>query len=182
MQSYILKIQINPGFDLKQRVENDYVPNKDEYPKTVTSVQSIWLNYQPYYNSNINYQYNGVRNQLLFAKHGNTGDDEGNRKDKEQIPIRKLDHNTCNYCGEKGHYYGNSKQYTHTKIKKDAEAFRNMKHEKYGNTTHDRGDQKALVNVKDTSCTLMMGAPTENWYELLSPGLMFCLISTKEVL
>ena len=38
--------------DLKMRVENDYVPNKAEYPRTVTAVQSVLLNNQP------NYKYN----------------------------------------------------------------------------------------------------------------------------
>ena len=38
--------------DLKKRIENDYVLNKAEYPRTVTAVQSILLKYQPTYNSN----------------------------------------------------------------------------------------------------------------------------------
>ena len=38
-----------------------------------------------------------------------------------------------------------------------------------------------MVNVKDASCSLMMGAPTEEWGELPSPGLMFCQTSTQEV-
>ena len=40
--------------DLKKRIGNDYVLNKAEYPMTVTSVQSLLLNYQPNYNSHIN--------------------------------------------------------------------------------------------------------------------------------
>ena len=31
--------------DLKKCVENDYVLNKAEYPRTVTTVQSLLLNY-----------------------------------------------------------------------------------------------------------------------------------------
>ena len=66
--------------DLKKRVKNDYVMNKAEYPRTVTAVQVILLKYQPNYSSNRNYQSNGVRNQLMFAQHGKTGDDKGNRE------------------------------------------------------------------------------------------------------
>ena len=39
---------------------------------------------------------------------------------------------------------------------------------------------KALVNVKDASCSLMMGSPTDEWGELPYPGLMFCQTSTQE--
>ena len=53
--------------DLKKRIENDYVLNKEEYPRTVTAVQSILLNYQHNYSSDRNYKYNGVSNQLMFA-------------------------------------------------------------------------------------------------------------------
>ena len=94
--------------DLKKRVENDYVLNKAEYPKTVTAVYSLLLNYKPNYKSNRNPQSNRVSKQLMFAQHGKNGDDEGNGKDKEQRPRRNLDHITCNNCGEKGHYAGNS--------------------------------------------------------------------------
>ena len=38
--------------DLKKRVYNDYVFNKAEYPRNVTTVQSIPLNFQPTYNYN----------------------------------------------------------------------------------------------------------------------------------
>ena len=40
--------------DLKKRIENDYVLNKAEYPRTLTAVQSLLLNYQPNYNSHRN--------------------------------------------------------------------------------------------------------------------------------
>ena len=66
--------------DFKKRIENNYVLNKAEYPRTVTAVQSLLLNYQTNYNSHRNYQSNRVRNQLMFAQRGKTGDDEGNRK------------------------------------------------------------------------------------------------------
>ena len=85
--------------NLKKRVENDYVLNKAEYPRMVTPVHSLLLNYQPNYNSHINPQSNGVSNQLMFAQHGKTGDDKGDRKEKEKIPRRNLDHITCNDCG-----------------------------------------------------------------------------------
>ena len=56
-----------------------------------------------------------------------------------------------------------------------------MNQEKSSNNPFGGGEQKALVNVKDASCSLMMGSPTEEWGELLSPGLMFCQNSTQEV-
>ena len=49
-----------------------------------------------------------------------------------------------------------------------------MKHDKSYNKPPGGGDQKALVNVKDTSCSFMMGYPTKEWAKLPSPGLMFC--------
>ena len=55
-----------------------------------------------------------------------------------------------------------------------------MKQEKSSNKTPGGGDQKALVNVKDTSCSLVMGYPIKEWGELPSPGLMFCQTSTQE--
>ena len=48
--------------DLKKRIENDYILNKAEYPRTVAAVQSLILNYQPNYNSHRNSQFNGVSN------------------------------------------------------------------------------------------------------------------------
>ena len=69
--------------DLNKRVENDYVLNKKEYPRTVTTVQSLLLKYQTNYNSNRDSQSNRVSNQLMFAQHGIIGDDKGDRKEKE---------------------------------------------------------------------------------------------------
>ena len=66
--------------DLKNCVENEYVLNKSEYPRTVTTVHSLLLKYQPNYNSNINSQSSGVSNQLMFAQRGKNGYDEGDRK------------------------------------------------------------------------------------------------------
>ena len=67
--------------DLKKRIENDYVLNKAEYPRTVNAVQSLLLNYQPNYKSHRNPQFNGVSNQLMFAQRGKNGDDEGDGKE-----------------------------------------------------------------------------------------------------
>ena len=92
--------------DLKKHIENDYVLNKAEYPRSVTAVQILLLNHQPNYNSHRNSQPNGVSNQLMFAQRGKTGDNGGDRKEKEQRPRRNLDHITCNNCGEKVHYAG----------------------------------------------------------------------------
>ena len=72
--------------DLKKRVENCYVLNNTEYPRTITSVQSLLLNYQPNYNANRNSQLNRVSNQLVFEQHRKNGDNEGDGKEKEQIP------------------------------------------------------------------------------------------------
>ena len=103
--------------DLKKRVKNDYVLNKAEYPRTVTAVQSLLLNYQPNYNSHRNSQSKGVSNQLMFAQRGKTGDNKGDGKEKEQIPRRNLDHITCNDCGEKVHYAGNNDFPTQARLK-----------------------------------------------------------------
>ena len=55
-----------------------------------------------------------------------------------------------------------------------------MKQEKSSSKPPGGGDHKALVNVKDDSCSLMMGSPTKEWVELPSTGLMFCKTSTEE--
>ena len=170
------------GFaDLKKRVENDYVLNKSEYPRTVTSVHILLLNYQPNYNSNRNFQSNGVSNQLMFAQRGKTGDDEGDGKYKEQIPRRNMGHINCNNCGEKGRYSGNNDGPTQARLKEDAETFRKINQEKYSNKPPGGGYQKSLVNIKDYLCSLMMGSLPEEWGELPSPGLMFFQTSTQEV-
>ena len=69
----------------------------------------------------------------MFAQHGKTGYNEGDRKEKEQKPRRNLDRITCNECGEKVHYSGNSECYSRTNFKEDAEAFREMKQGKSAN-------------------------------------------------
>ena len=71
---------------MKKCVENNYVFNKAEYPITVTAVQIILLNSQPNYNYNRQYKSQGVRNQLMFAQRGKTGDDEGETKDHNWKP------------------------------------------------------------------------------------------------
>ena len=55
-----------------------------------------------------------------------------------------------------------------------------MKQDKSSNKPPGGGDQKEMVNVKDSSCSLMMGYPTEEWGKLQSPGVMFCQTSTQE--
>ena len=57
-----------------------------------------------------------------------------------------------------------------------------MKQEKYSNNPLGGGDQKALVNAKYASFSLMMGPPTEEWSKPPSTGIMFCQTSTQEVL
>ena len=74
-----------------------------------------------------------------------------------------MDRITCKECGEKVHYSGNSECYSRTNLKEDAEAFREMKQGNSANKPPGGGEQKALVNIKDTSGSLMMGAPTREW-------------------
>ena len=148
-------------YDLKKSVGNDNVTNKAECPRTVTTVHSFLLNYQHNYNSNRNSQSNRVRNQLMFGKRRKTREGKGYKKQNEQRPRRNLEHITCNNCEEKGHYAGNSELSTQIKLKQDSEAFSRTKQEKSNNKPPGGGDQKALVNVKDSLCNLMMGSPTE---------------------
>ena len=91
--------------------------NKLEYPRTVTSVQSLMLNYQPNYSYNRHSRSKGVSNQLMFTQHGKTREEKGDGKDKEQIPGRNLDHINRNNCGEKVHYAGKSECSTQTNLK-----------------------------------------------------------------
>ena len=83
-----LENSYKPSFyDLKRRVDNDYILNKAEYPRTGTAVHILILNYQPNYNSNRKYQSQGVSNQLMFSQGGKTGDDDGESKyDKQEKP------------------------------------------------------------------------------------------------
>ena len=113
--------------DLKKRIENYYVLNKAEYPRTVNAVQSLLLNHQPNNNSHRNSQFNGVSEQLMFAQNGKTGGDEDDGKEKKQIPKRNLDHITCNDCGGKCHCAGNNDCPTLSRLKEYAEAFRKIK-------------------------------------------------------
>ena len=109
----------------------------------------------------------------MFAQQGKTGVNEGDGKETKQRTRINLDHITCNDCGEKGHYAENNDCPTQARLKEDAEAFRKMNQEKSSNKPPGGGDQKALVNVKDSLCSLMMGYPTDEWGELPSPGIMF---------
>ena len=43
------------------------------------------------------------------------------------------------------------------------------------------GGLKKLVNVEDASCSLMMGIPTKEWYDLPSPVFVFFHISSQAV-
>ena len=44
----------------------------------------------------------------MFVQHGKAGDDEDDGEEKVQRPRRNVYHITCNECGKKGHYSGNS--------------------------------------------------------------------------
>ena len=56
-----------------------------------------------------------------------------------------------------------------------------MNQEKSSNMPPGEGGQKALLNVKDSSCSIIMGSPTKEWGKLPSTGLMLCQTSTQEV-
>ena len=127
--------------NLKKRVENDYVLNKSEYQRTVATVHSLLLKYQPTYNFNIIDQSNGVRNQLMFAQGGKTGDNKGDGKYKDQRPRRNLDRLNCTKCGDKGHYSGNSERSTKKNLKDDKGSLRKMKQLKYANKTPGGGEK-----------------------------------------
>ena len=135
--------------------------NKAEHLMTVTVVQILLLKYKPNYNSNKNSQSNGFSNQIMFAQRGENGYGKGDGKENGQISRRNMDRITCNDCGEKVHYAGKSDFPTQAKLKEDIEAFSKMKQDKYSNKPPGGGDQKALVNVKDASCSLLMGTSTE---------------------
>ena len=81
-----LETSHKPSFyDLKRRVDNDYILNKAEYPITGTTVHILILNYQSNYNSNRQYQSQGVSNQFMFSQCDKTGDDDGETKyDKQE--------------------------------------------------------------------------------------------------
>ena len=79
------------------------------------------------------------------------------------------------------YYAGNNYCPTQTRLEKDAEELRKLNQEKSSNNPPAGGYQKALVNVKDALCSLIMGSPTKELIELPSPGLMFCEISNQEV-
>ena len=55
-----------------------------------------------------------------------------------------------------------------------------MNQDKSSNKTPGGGYKRALVNVKDAPCSLMMGYPTKEWGKLPSPGLIFCQTPTQE--
>ena len=39
-----------------------------------------------------------------------------------------------------------------------------------------------MVTVEDASCSIMMGSPTEVWYDIPSTGLMLCHTKSQEFL
>ena len=141
--------------------QNYYVLNKTEYLRTVTAVQTQPLNYQPNYKYDRKSQPQGVLNQLMFTQHGKTWYDEGKAKYEKQKNQRNLDQITWNCCGRKYHYMGNSECSIQNNIKEDAEEFSNMKQGKYGNNTPGVGGYTTLVNVKYSSCSIMMGISTK---------------------
>ena len=88
--------------------------------RTVSAVQSLFLNYQYNYNSSSKYQYQGDNNQLIFTQCGKIGDDEGEKKEKK--PKETLTTSPAVIVG-KCHYKGNSYHSTQTKLKEDVESF-----------------------------------------------------------
>ena len=72
-----------------------------------------------------------------------------------------MDYISFKDCGEKGQYSGNSELSTKTKLKQDVESLINMNQEKSANKPPGGGYQKALVNVKEYSQSIIMGDPTK---------------------
>ena len=180
-QSYSWKSQTRPGFlTLKIVSKMTMCLTRRNTQGRRLQYRFQLLNYQPKYNSHRNSKSNGVSNQLILAKRRKTGDNEGDGRQKEQRPRRNLDYIPCKFCGEKGHSDGNNYFPNQARLKEDAEALIKMKQEKSPNKHPGGGDQKALVNVKNASCSLMIGSTTNEWGELPSPGLMFCQTSTQE--
>ena len=99
---YLEKFDKSRFSDLKKRVKNDSVQNKEKYMKTLTTVKSLLLNYQP--NTSKKYQPQGFWNQLMSTQRGKTGDDEGEAKEENKKSWRSLDHITRIEYGRKGNY------------------------------------------------------------------------------
>ena len=80
-------------------------------------------------------------------------------------------------------YVENSECTTQTNFKEYVEALGKMKRGKYSNKPPDVvGEQNILVNVEDASCSLVLGIPTKEWYNIPFPWLMFCQTLSQEVL
>ena len=73
----------------------------------------------------------------MFSQSGKTGNDEGKTEEDKQKSQINLDHITCNGCGVEVNYKVNNECSTQTNLKKDSEAFGNMKQGKYGNNPPD---------------------------------------------
>ena len=84
----------------------------------------------------------------MFAQRKKTWYDKVYGIEKNKRPRRNLDYITCNGCGKKGYYAGNSDFSTQTNLKEDAEAFKNIKQEKYSNKPRGGVYQKALVHQR----------------------------------
>ena len=72
--------------DPKKRINNNYVLNKVEFPRTINLVHSLLLNYQPNYNSNRKSKSKGVSNELMFAHNGENRFGEGKKGGQTKPP------------------------------------------------------------------------------------------------
>ena len=59
---------------------------------------------------------------------------------------------------------------------------KDLKQGKYWKKPSYRRGDKILVNIKDGSCSLVMGIPTKEWHDIPSPGLVFYQTSSQAVL
>ena len=76
----------------------------------------------------------------MFAQRGKTGDNECDRKEKEQRPMRNLNHINYNNCGEKCHYAGKNDWPNKDRLKEYEEELMKMNEEKSSNNHPDGGD------------------------------------------
>ena len=80
---YLEKTDKARFYDPKKRIKNNYFLNNAEYTRTVTALHRLLLNLYPNYNSNRKYQYQGVRNQLIFHSVVKLGMMKVKKKDKQ---------------------------------------------------------------------------------------------------
>ena len=116
----------------------------------------------------------------MFTQRGKTGDCKGVKNTKSRNPKETLTTSHAINVEEKVNMRGGMSA-LHRKTQR---VYRNIQKnlaKKYGNRPPDGVEQKPLVNIKDASYILIFGIPSEKWYDLPFPGLLFCQTSSQEV-